>query len=65
MNHFPDINFDEASQMWMKNKKKHANCTYTYVCGYITRNGTPCQNKPYAKKKDCPHCHIHYRKTLK
>lgn len=63
MNYYPTIDFEEASRMWLKNKKKHENCTYTYVCGYETLNGTPCQNKPYTKnKKQFKYCHIHYRK---
>ena len=44
-----NINFDEAQQAWMANKKKLPNCTYVYVCGYITKKGTPCQNSQNCK----------------
>ena len=44
-----NINFDEAQQAWMSNKKKLPNCTYVYVCGYITKKGTPCQNSQNCK----------------
>ena len=44
-----NINFDEASNAWMQNKKKLPNCTYSYVCGFITKKGTPCQKSPNCK----------------
>ena len=44
-----NINFDEAKQAWMANKKQLPNCTYVYVCGYITKKGTPCQNSQNCK----------------
>lgn len=66
MNHIHKIDFDEASRQWMRNKVKHANCTYTYVCGYTTHKGYPCQNKPYVKNnKFHKRCHVHFRKKKK
>lgn len=44
-----NIDFDEAQQAWMANKKKLPNCTYVYVCGHITKKGTPCQNSQNCK----------------
>ncbi len=44
-----NIDFDEAQQAWMSNKKKLPNCTYVYVCGYITKKGTPCQKSQNCK----------------
>lgn len=38
-----DIDFDEASQEWRRNKKCLSNGTFSYVCGMITKNGKPCQ----------------------
>lgn len=44
-----NINFDEAKEAWMRNKKQLPNCTYVYVCGFITKKGTPCQNSQNCK----------------
>jgi len=44
-----NIDFDEASDAWMQNKKKLPNCTYSYICGFITKKGTPCQNSQNCK----------------
>ena len=44
-----NINFDEAHEAWMQNKKQLSNCTYKYVCGFITKKGTPCQNSQNCK----------------
>lgn len=38
-----NIDFDEASLEWRRNKKKQSNGTFTYVCGISTKNGSPCQ----------------------
>ena len=38
-----DINFDEASAEWRRNKKQLANGTFVYVCGMTTKNGKPCR----------------------
>lgn len=50
-----NIDFDEAHEAWMKNKKKVGE-SYAYVCGIVTKNGTYCQNKLY---KNCNYCYIH------
>ena len=44
-----NIDFDEAHEAWMKNKKKVGD-SYVYICGVVTKNGTYCQNKLY---KNC------------
>ena len=44
-----NINFDEAHEAWMQNKKQLSNCTYKYVCGFITKKGSPCQNSQNCK----------------
>lgn len=41
-----DIDFDEASEAWKKNKKRLENGNYRYICGYDTHKGNQCQNKP-------------------
>jgi len=38
-----NIDFDEASVEWRRNKKQLTNCTFAYVCGMSTKNGKPCQ----------------------
>ena len=38
-----DIDFDEASTEWRRNKKQLTNGTFVYVCGITTKNGKPCQ----------------------
>ena len=38
-----DIDFDEASSEWRRNKKQLTNGTFVYVCGMSTKNGKPCQ----------------------
>ena len=48
-----DINFDEAHKAWMQNKKQLPNCTYAYICGFITKKGSPCQNSQ--------NCRLHKR----
>ena len=45
--------FDSASQAWMLNKKSAGNGTYHYICGFIKKDGKPCQNPT--------HCRIHSR----
>ena len=46
-----DINFDEASKEWMRNKKKLTNGRYEYICNYIHSNGKQCR-KPRVLIKD-------------
>jgi hypothetical protein len=43
------IDFDEASRLWMANKKKMTNGCYKYVCG------APCDtnNSTFCKKNAC------------
>jgi len=48
-----DINFDEASKEWKRNKKSLGGGTYKYVCGSDTKNGSPCQNKPITEDGFC------------
>ena len=48
-----DIDFDDASKEWMKNKKKIGDGSYIYVCGVNTKQDKPCQNKPVKGKCNC------------
>lgn len=47
--HEANINLDETHEEWKQNKKQLSNCTYKYVCGFITKKGTPCQNSQNCK----------------
>lgn len=38
-----NIDFDEASEEWRRNKKQLSNGTFAYVCGIPTKNGKPCK----------------------
>lgn len=43
-----DINFDEASKAWMRNKKKLGNGVYSYICGTKKRTKSGyCRNDPF------------------
>jgi hypothetical protein len=44
-----NIDFDEASRCWKKNKSPLGNGTYKYVCGAITKTGNKCKNHPNCK----------------
>ena len=50
-----EIDFDEASREWMRNKKR-VGLMYSYVCGETTSTGRPCQRRP---KKGCAFCATH------
>ena len=53
------IDFDNASNAWHQNKKKHSNGTYTYVCG------TPLKNGQYCQRTVRNHLKCHHHKQLK
>jgi len=36
------IDFDEAHDAWMSNKRKNSNGMYRYICGATTKTGKPC-----------------------
>lgn len=42
---YPIIDFDDAHDSWMENKRKGPNGTYYYICGKIQKNGKTCVNK--------------------
>jgi hypothetical protein len=43
--HFCEIDFDEASREWLKNKKSIGNGQYKYICCQQTKKGNPCNRK--------------------
>ena len=50
-----DIDFDEASREWNRNKRRVGH-SYVYVCGYMCASGKPCKRSPSA---GCEHCGVH------
>lgn len=51
-----NIDFDEASRVWMQNKRKITNGCYVYRCIATTKKGEPCKCKP---SQNSQYCHIH------
>lgn len=51
-----DIDFDEASEAWLANKKRHPDATYSYKCLRQTKMGRECNRKPVAYTNFC-YCH--------
>jgi len=51
-----EIDFDEASNMWRKNKKSIGNGSYKYICCSETKSGTQCKRESM-KGHNC--CKIH------
>lgn len=47
-----NINFDEASLEWEKNKKKLHNGQFEYVCNYIHSNGKKCRKSLISSKRN-------------
>lgn len=45
-----DIDFDEASKEWRKNKKYISNGMFVYTCNYIHSNGKKCNKQIYSSK---------------
>lgn len=39
-----NIDFDDAHNEWMANKKRLGNGTYAYYCGHKLKNGKTCKN---------------------
>ena len=52
-----NINFDEASIEWNKNKRKTGNGCYKYTCDYICKSGNACKKQPIPGK-DCCSTHL-------
>ncbi len=41
-----EIDFDEASREWLKNKRKLRDATYKYVCMHTFMSGRHCSRSP-------------------
>jgi hypothetical protein len=51
-----NIDFDEASNAWKKNKKSIGNGQYKYICAKAKKDGTSCSKVCY---KEMEFCWIH------
>ena len=51
-----DIDFEQASLLWMANKRRLKNGMYRYICCSIMNTGKRCQRKPVRNNE---HCRIH------
>jgi hypothetical protein len=48
-----DIDFDDASECWKKNKKSIGNGSYKYICIQSKQDGTVCGNVCYKTSNMC------------
>lgn len=48
-----DIDFDEASKQWKKNKIYLGNGNYKYRCVCNTQKGLDCKNRPIIHNNRC------------
>jgi hypothetical protein len=48
-----NIDFDEASIEWNKNKRKIENGCYKYICNYICKSGNLCKREPTLGNEYC------------
>lgn len=48
-----NINFDESSIEWNKNKRKTGNGCYKYTCDYNCKSGNACKKQPIPGKDFC------------
>jgi hypothetical protein len=51
------FDFDASIAAWKANKKRGPNCTYTYVCQKINKNGEFCKRKCLGGQHFCK-CHL-------
>ena len=51
-----NIDFNEASNAWLANKKRQSNATYTYICLGETKTGNKCNKSPLQNSNYCS-CH--------
>lgn len=51
-----NIDFNEASNAWLANKKRQSDATYTYICLGQTKTGNECNKPPLQNSNYCS-CH--------
>jgi hypothetical protein len=55
-----NIDFDGASNAWMRNKQKMKGGYYKYCCGYIRTNRKYCRRQPWYWKRSRNCYSLHY-----
>ena len=60
LRHEKQIDFDEAHEAWMANKKKTSNGCYVYLCGKSLKNGKSCRRQRHDTSGLYSGCQIHY-----
>lgn len=55
-----NIDFEEASDCWLQNKKKRKNGDYGYLCNFTQKNGKQCNRFCCDKIGFYSGCKIHY-----
>lgn len=55
-----EIDFDEASRYWRKNKIELGNGEFRYCCSQLTKKGEKCKNK--ILKNNLCRIHLHSKK---
>jgi len=50
---FTSIDFDDAHNRWIQNKRKLSNGMYRYICVGFFKNGNQCNRKPLVGKNTC------------
>ena len=60
MQYETNIDFDEAHNEWMLNKKRTKNGTFVYICGYVKPNHKLCQKGCHDKIGLYSGCKTHY-----
>jgi len=56
-----EIDFDDASNAWMANKRRLPNGCYQYVCGSELKSGKRCQKRPLLTEE---YCVLHVKKNM-
>lgn len=59
-----NIDFDDAHNEWMANKKRLGNGTYAYYCGHKLKNGKTCKHFCIDKLGLIGGCAKHYEGSL-
>jgi hypothetical protein len=59
LRHQKQIDFDEAHDAWMENKKRNAYGCYVYLCGKPLKTGKKCRNAQFDKSGCHSGCKTH------
>jgi hypothetical protein len=57
------IDFDEASELWRKNKRSLGNGMYMYICTYVDKKGKQCKRQTVSQTS-CTYCTKHINRKI-